>query len=223
MQAQEFMSAGYENGHQTQDKTYSQAFRQRYQLDFPPIDIEAIHVAVRQILSAVGENVQREGLQRTPVRVAKAFEELLAGYRTDPAQLINGALFHVDYDDPVIVRNIEFFSLCEHHMLPFFGHVHVAYIPNGRVIGLSKIPRIVDMFARRLQVQEELTRQISSFIDEVLEPKGVMVVVEGVHMCSVMRGIKKQDAQMRTSARRGILRENPQLEAAVFALLGLDS
>src|SRR5690606_4967077 len=152
-----------------------------------------------------------------------AFDELLAGYRTDPAQLINGALFHVDYDDPVIVRNIEFFSLCEHHMLPFFGHVHVAYIPNGRVIGLSKIPRIVDMFARRLQVQEELTRQISSFIDEVLEPKGVMVVVEGVHMCSVMRGIKKQDAQMRTSARRGILRENPQLEAAVFALLGLDS
>lgn len=223
MQAQKFLSSNYENGYQTQDKTHCQELLHRYQLDFPPIDIAAIDGAVRQILGAVGENVQREGLQRTPGRVAKAYEELLAGYRTDPAQLINGALFNVDYDDPVIVRNIEFSSLCEHHMLPFFGHVHVAYIPNGRVVGLSKIPRIVDMFARRLQLQEELTRQISDFLDEVLEPKGVMVVVDGVHMCSVMRGIKKQDAQMRTSARRGILRENPQLEAAVFALFGLDS
>jgi GTP cyclohydrolase I len=223
MQAQKIMSANYENGHQTQDKTDSREFRQRFQLDFPPIDIEAIDVAVRQILGAVGENVQRAGLQRTPGRVAKAYEELLAGYRTDPTQLINGALFNVDYDDPVIVRNIEFSSLCEHHILPFFGHVHVAYIPNGRVIGLSKIPRIVEMFARRLQVQEAMTRQISDFLAEVLEPQGVMVIADGVHMCSVMRGVKKQDAQMRTSARRGILRENPQLEAAVITLFGLDS
>jgi GTP cyclohydrolase I len=222
MQAQMYLSTTHEDTHQTQDKAYSQELLQRYQLDFPPVDIETIDAAVHQILGAVGESVQREGLQRTPHRVAKAYEELLAGYRIDPAQLINGAMFNVDYDDPVIVRNIEFSSLCEHHMLPFFGHVHVAYIPNGRVIGLSKIPRIVDVFARRLQVQEELTRQISDFLDEVLEPKGVMVIVDGVHMCSVMRGVKKQDAQMRTSARRGILRDSPRLQATVLSLIGLE-
>ena len=136
------------------------------------------------------------------------YDELLSGYRTDPAKLINGALFDVDYNDMVIVRDIEFSSLCEHHMLPFIGRVHVAYIPRKKVIGLSKIPRIVDMFARRLQVQERMTRQIADFINEVLDPMGVAVVAEGVHMCSLMRGVKKAEASMTTSAMLGIFREN---------------
>lgn len=211
------------NGHNAQDKLGSEDFRQRYYLGFPSIDAESVEAAVRQILTAVGESERREGLRRTPERVARAYQELLAGYRTDPTQLINEALFHVDYDEPVIVRNIEFASLCEHHMLPFFGHVHVAYIPNGRVIGLSKIPRIVDLFARRLQLQEQMTRQICDFLTEVIEPQGVMVVAEGVHLCSVMRGVKKQDAQMRTSARSGILRDSPQMQATTLALLGIDA
>jgi GTP cyclohydrolase I len=156
----------------------------------------------------VGEDPEREGLLKTPNRVARMYDELLSGYRTNPVKLINNALFEVEYDDMVIVRDIEFFSLCEHHMLPFFGRAHVAYIPRKQVIGLSKIPRIVDMFARRLQVQERMTRQIADFINEVLDPMGVAVVAEGVHMCSMMRGVKKIEASMTTSAMLGIFREN---------------
>ena len=223
MQTYPEASVSQANGHSVQDKLRSQDFRQRYRLNLSPIDTESIDAAVRQILEAVGEDVYREGLQRTPHRVAQAYQELLAGYRADPVRLINEALFDVDYDEPVIVRNIEFSSLCEHHLLPFFGHIHVAYIPNGKVIGLSKIPRIVDMFARRLQVQEQLTRQVCDFLDEVLEPQGVMVVAEGVHMCSVMRGVQKQDARMRTMARNGSLKEDPQAQATVLTLFGLDA
>ncbi|MBN8594889.1 MAG: GTP cyclohydrolase I FolE [Anaerolineae bacterium] len=160
------------------------------------------------ILNAVGEDVNREGLLNTPKRVAKMYDELLSGYRTDPVKLINGAIFDVEYDDMVIVKDIEFNSLCEHHMLPFIGHAHVAYIPNQKVIGLSKIPRIVDMFANRLQVQERMTRQIAEFLAEVLHARGVAVVVEGKHMCSMMRGVEKHDSSMTTSAMLGEFRMN---------------
>ncbi len=159
--------------------------------------------AVKEILFHIGEDPGREGLEKTPDRVARMYDELTAGYRTDPIKLINGAVFDVDYDDMVVVKDIEFYSMCEHHMLPFFGRAHVAYIPAGKVIGLSKIPRIVEMFARRLQVQERMTSQIADFLDEVLHAKGVAVVVEGAHMCSMMRGVKKSEASMTTSAWRG--------------------
>ncbi len=174
----------------------------------PGIDQETIRDSVIRILSAIGEDPDREGLQRTPDRVARMYEELLSGYRVDPVALVNDALFEVEYDEMVIVRDIEFNSLCEHHMLPFLGRAHVAYIPRGRVIGLSKIPRIVDMFAHRLQVQERLTRQIAEFIDETLHPLGVAVVMEGMHMCSMIRGVRKHDARMTTSTMLGGFRNN---------------
>jgi GTP cyclohydrolase I len=172
------------------------------------MDLKRIEVAVSEILESVGEDPEREGLQRTPLRVAKAFQELLSGYRTDPIELLNDAIFDVSYDEMVIVRDIEFYSMCEHHMLPFLGRAHVAYLPKGKVIGLSKLPRIVDMFARRLQVQERMTRQIADLVDELLHPKGVAVVIEGLHLCSVMRGVKKHDARMTTSAMVGLFRSN---------------
>ncbi len=176
-----------------------------------------IEEAVRTILGAIGEIPDREGLQKTPSRVAKMYAELTAGYHIDPKALINGAIFSVAYDEMVLVTNIDYYSLCEHHMLPFFGQVHVAYIPNGKVVGLSKIPRIVEMFARRLQVQERMTVQIADFINEALEPAGVAVVAEGVHMCGVMRGVKKANARMVTSAMRGAFREDPKTRAEFMA------
>ncbi len=172
------------------------------------IDQDIIRESVTSILKAVGENPDREGLQNTPHRVAKSYEELLSGYRVDPYKLINGALFNVEYDEMVIVRDIEFYSLCEHHMLPFIGRAHVAYLPNKKVVGLSKIPRIVDMFARRLQVQERLTMQVAEFLDEALHPHGVAVVIEALHLCSMMRGVKKHDSRMTTSAMLGYFRKN---------------
>jgi len=172
------------------------------------IDQDYIVNAVAGILKAVGEDPGREGLLKTPERVAKAYDELLSGYRTDPIDLLNEAIFDVSYDEMVIVRDIEFYSMCEHHMLPFLGRAHVAYLPKGKVIGLSKIPRIVDMFAKRLQVQERMTRQIADLVDELLHPKGVAVVVEGLHLCSVMRGVKKHDARMTTSSMSGAFRSN---------------
>lgn len=170
-------------------------------------DLPAIKNSVSEILKAVGEDPTREGLVRTPERVARAYQEILAGYQIDPVQLVNGALFNVDYDEMVIVKDIEFYSLCEHHMLPFFGRAHVAYVPKGKVIGLSKIPRIVDMYAHRLQVQERMTQQIAEFIQEVINPWGVGVVVEGQHLCMMMRGIKKEQAKMTTSAMLGGFRK----------------
>lgn len=168
-----------------------------------------IEEAVRTILHNVGENPDREGLQRTPHRVAKMYDELLAGYQVDPVALVNGALFDVEYDEMIVVKDIEYFSMCEHHMLPFYGRAHVAYIPKDKIIGLSKIPRIVEMFARRLQVQERMTRQIAELVDEILAPQGVAVVVEGSHMCSMMRGVKKEHPQMVTSTMLGSFKENP--------------
>ena len=172
-----------------------------------------IACAVQAILQAIGEDLNREGLLRTPDRVARMYEELTAGYHIDPIKLVNDALFDVDYDEMVVVKDIDYYSLCEHHLLPFFGRAHVAYIPAGRVIGLSKIPRVVEMYARRLQVQERMTTQIADFIQEVLHPQGVAVVVEGSHMCSMMRGIKKANASMITSAMLGIFQENSKTRA----------
>ncbi|MBI5295000.1 MAG: GTP cyclohydrolase I FolE [Chloroflexi bacterium] len=172
------------------------------------IDEAAAEQAVTQLLIALGEDTQREGLQSTPRRVARMFGELLSGYQMDPQAIVNGALFEIRYDEMVIVRDIEFYSLCEHHMLPFIGRAHVAYIPAGKVLGLSKIPRIVDMYARRLQVQERMTRQIADFLRDLLKPQGVAVVVEAMHLCSMMRGVKKHDARMTTSAMHGAFRAN---------------
>jgi GTP cyclohydrolase I len=172
------------------------------------IDAQAVENAAKSMLLALGEDPTREGLRGTPARIARMYCELLNGYHIDPDKLVNDALFHISYDEMVIVRDIEFYSMCEHHMLPIIGRAHVAYIPNGKVLGLSKIPRIVDMFAHRLQVQERMTRQIADFISDLLEPKGVAVVVEAMHLCMSMRGIKKQDARMTTSAMHGGFRSS---------------
>lgn len=185
------------------DQTHDSLYEAAALLPGEGIDQAAVRESVQQMLKAFGENPEREGLQRTPDRVARMYEELLVGYRVDPVALVNDALFEVEYDEMVIVRDIEFYSLCEHHMLPFIGRAHVAYIPRGRVIGLSKIPRIVDMFAHRLQVQERMTRQVADFINELLHPQGVAVVMEGLHMCSMMRGVRKHEARMTTSAMLG--------------------
>jgi GTP cyclohydrolase I len=172
------------------------------------IDIGSVRKLIFDLLGAIGEDPSREGLRNTPDRVARMYTELLSGYNMDPEKIINGALFHINYDEMVLVRDIEFYSLCEHHMLPFIGRAHVAYLPAGKVIGLSKIPRIVDMYARRLQVQERMTRQIADLLQATLEPQGVAVVVEGMHLCSMMRGVKKHDARMTTSAMQGAFRSN---------------
>jgi len=180
----------------------------------------AIEEAVRQTLENIGEDPDREGLRRTPERVARMYDELMAGYYTDPVKLLHDALFTVDYSEMVIVKDIDFSSLCEHHMLPFLGKAHVAYIPNGKVVGLSKIPRMVELFARRLQVQERMTQQIADFINEVLQPHGVAVVVEGVHMCMMMRGVKKANASMVTSAVLGTFKDDPKTRSEFMQHLG---
>lgn len=160
---------------------------------------QQISARIRDILNLIGENPQREGLIKTPLRVARAMKFLTSGYHEDPVAILNSAKFNEDYRQMVIVRDINFYSLCEHHMLPFYGRVHVAYIPNGQVTGLSKIPRVVDCFARRLQIQERMTKQIRECIQEALHPLGVMVVVEAQHMCMQMRGVEKQGSVTTTS------------------------
>lgn len=176
--------------------------------------------SVTAILRAVGEDPEREGLLRTPARVARAYDELLVGYKMDPAAILNKALFEVSYHEMVIVTDIDFYSLCEHHMLPFIGKAHVAYIPDHKVVGLSKIPRIVEMYARRLQIQERMTQQIADVIDELLQPQGVAVVVDGLHMCMAMRGVKKANARMRTSALRGLFIRNQKTRAEFMEHIG---
>ena len=178
-----------------------------------------IEAAVREILTEIGEDPEREGLRRTPDRIHRMYHELTAGYHVDPARLINDAVFDVDYSEMVVVRDIPFYSLCEHHLLPFFGSAHVAYLPRGRVIGLSKIPRIVEMYARRLQVQERLTQQIADFLMDHLEPVGVGVVVEATHLCAAMRGVRKPGTVMTTSAVLGLFRRNDKTRAEFFAHL----
>ncbi len=188
----------------TQD--FDDAFLEAASLE--KFDFPVIENSIIEILKAVGEDPDREGLKKTPARVGRMYAELLSGYHTDPAALINEAIFEVKYDEMVLVRDIEFYSLCEHHMLPFIGRAHVAYIPDGKILGLSKIPRIVDMYARRLQIQERMTRQIADFLRDLLKPQGVAVVVEAMHLCSMMRGVKKHDARMTTSAMHGAFRAN---------------
>jgi GTP cyclohydrolase IA len=183
----------------------------------------SIPAAVHDILVEIGEDPEREGLLKTPDRVARMYEEITAGYRTDPVKLVNGAIFDVEYSDMVLVKDIEFYSMCEHHMLPFFGRAHVAYIPENKVIGLSKIPRIVEMYARRLQVQERMTAQIASFLDEVLHPKGVAVIVEGQHMCAMMRGVKKSETNMTTRSLVGAFKDDATLRSEFMAMLAKPS
>ncbi len=177
---------------------------------------ENIKHAVRVILENVGEDPNRDGLKNTPLRVARMYEEILQGYHADPETLINNAMFEVDYDEMVVVKDIEYYSLCEHHLVPFYGVAHVAYIPHGKVLGLSKIPRIVDMFARRLQVQERMTRQIADFLNDVLHPRGVAVVVEGAHLCAMMRGVRKANARMVTSAVLGGFKTDARTRSEFF-------
>jgi GTP cyclohydrolase IA len=174
---------------------------------------------VREMIAEMGENPDRDGLLRTPMRVAEAFAELTEGYRMDPKEILNDALFDVTYDEMVIVKDIEMFSLCEHHLLPFFGKVHVAYIPRRKVVGLSKIARLVEMFARRLQVQERLTNQIAETLREAIDPVGVGVVVEARHLCMMMRGVEKQHSSAVTSAMLGAFRENLQTREEFLSLV----
>jgi GTP cyclohydrolase I len=173
---------------------------------------------VREMISRIGEDPSREGLIDTPRRVVKSMEYLTRGYSQLPADVLNGALFSVDYDEMVIVKDIEMFSLCEHHMLPFFGKVHIAYIPNGKVIGLSKLPRLVEVFARRLQVQERLTTQLADAIQETIQPQGVGVVIEARHLCMMMRGVEKQHSAAITSAMLGAFRQ-PETRNEFLSLL----
>ncbi len=179
----------------------------------------AIEDAVRTILENVGEDAQRDGLLGTPDRVARMYDEILGGYKVDPVKLVNNALFDVEYSEMVLVRDIEYFSMCEHHMLPFYGRVHVAYLPTDKVIGLSKIPRLVEMFARRLQVQERMTQQIAEMLDEIVAPRGVAVAVEGQHMCSMMRGVKKEHPVMFTTSFIGEFKEDKELRKEFLSLV----
>lgn len=176
--------------------------------------------AVKEILEGIGEDPQRQGLLKTPHRVAKMYKEVTTGYALDPIKIINNAIFDVEYDEMVVVANIEYYSLCEHHLLPFYGVAHVGYVPNGKVVGLSKIPRIVDMYARRLQVQENMTRQIADTIQEIIDPKGVGVVIEGRHMCMTMRGVQKDQAKMVTSTLLGEFREDLKTRKEFLSLIG---
>ncbi|MBZ0294665.1 MAG: GTP cyclohydrolase I FolE [Anaerolineae bacterium] len=204
------------NGHSS--KSYSAHTLPMLKLPNSPSEIEA---HIRHILIQLGEDPDREGLQRTPHRVAKMYSELLEGYTQDLDSIINGALFDVDYgaDEMVVVADIEYHSMCEHHMLPFSGKVSVAYIPSDKVIGLSKIPRIVDMFARRLQIQERLTNQIADAVDQALDPRGVMVVANGQHSCASLRGVKKHGVNMVTTAQRGQFKADHELRNDFYRLI----
>ncbi|MEA2676724.1 MAG: cyclohydrolase [Chloroflexota bacterium] len=187
--------------------------------DGPTEGSQAVESAVRQILVEMGEDPNRQGLADTPSRVRRMYRELTAGYWVDPERLVNKAIFDVDYSEMVVVKDIAFYSLCEHHLLPFFGTASVAYIPNGRVLGLSKIPRIVEMFSRRLQVQERMTKQIADFLMERLNPKGVGVVIEASHLCAVMRGVRKPGTIMTTSHVLGLFRTADRTRAEFFSHL----
>ena len=180
---------------------------------------ESIASLMRQMLRLIGENPERDGLRYTPERFEKALRFLTSGYHQDPEKLLNGAMFSVCYDQMVLVKDIEFYSLCEHHMLPFFGKCHVAYIPEKKVIGLSKIPRLVNMFARRLQIQERLTNQIANAIQQKITPLGVGVVIEARHLCMVMRGVEKESSHTVTSAMLGSFKENPKTREEFLALI----
>jgi GTP cyclohydrolase I len=180
---------------------------------------DPIEPLIAQLLKELGEDPGRNGLLRTPARVAKAMRFFCTGYQQNPRQILNNALFDVSYDEMVIVKDVDFYSLCEHHMLPFFGRAHIAYLPNGKVVGLSKIPRLIEMFSRRLQVQERLTTQIAETLEDVLAPKGVAVVVEAIHLCMMMRGVAQQNAFAITSSMRGSFESDPKTRAEFMGLI----
>jgi len=181
-------------------------------------DLESL---TRDLLLTLGENPEREGLKRTPERVARMYKELLEGYKMDIPTLVNGAIFETDYQDMVLVKGITFYSLCEHHLLPFFGRVHVAYIPDGKIIGLSKIPRLVGMYAQRLQVQERMTHQVAETLESVLHPLGIAVLVEGFHLCAMMRGVRQSEANLATSCMLGLFEQNGALRNDFFNQISL--
>jgi GTP cyclohydrolase I len=178
---------------------------------------QVIADGISSMLKAVGDGVDAQGTADTPMRVANMYDELLSGYSTDPVTLLNGAMFDVEYDEMVVIKDIDFYSLCEHHLLPFYGKVHVGYLPNQKVVGLSKIPRLVEMFARRLQVQERMTQQIATIMEELIEPSGVAVVIEAQHLCAAMRGVKKPNVVMTTSAVRGTFKKNSLTREEFFS------
>jgi len=185
----------------------------------PAAEEQSIAPLIREVLALLGEDPRREGLVRTPERMDKALKFLTSGYRMDVHQIVNGALYEVKYDEMVVVKDIEFFSLCEHHLLPFFGKMHVAYLPKAKVIGLSKIPRIVDMFARRLQIQERLTQEVARSIQEIIDPLGVGVICEARHFCMMMRGVEKQHSGAMTSAMLGAFRARKKTRDEFLALV----
>ncbi|HEX6804617.1 MAG TPA: GTP cyclohydrolase I FolE [Terriglobales bacterium] len=188
-------------------------------VEIPTLTSASFEELMKEILVRLGEDPDREGLQRTPERVHKAYEFLTRGYNEDPEALLTKALFTVSYDEMVIVKDVEMFSLCEHHMLPFFGKVHVAYIPNGKVIGLSKVPRLIEVFSRRLQIQERLTTQIAETIQKVIQPQGVGVVIEARHLCMMMRGVEKQHSAAVTSSMLGCFREEQETRQEFLSLI----
>jgi GTP cyclohydrolase I len=195
-------------------------------IEMKPVDLDkqgsargTIAANMREVIRELGEDTERDGLIRTPERVEKALKYLTSGYTADISQIVNGALFDVNYDEVVVVRDIEFFSMCEHHMLPFFGKMHVAYLPSKKVIGLSKIPRIVDVFARRLQIQERLTQEVAETIQKLIQPKGVAVICEARHFCMMMRGVEKQHSGAITSAMLGEFRNNKATRNELLSLL----
>lgn len=187
----------------------------------PETTEEKFQGIVKEMLTLLGEDPAREGLQRTPVRVTKSMKYLTQGYQVDVREVLNNAIFKEPYDEMVIVKDIEIFSLCEHHLLPFYGKAHVAYIPNGKIIGLSKLPRIVEIFSKRLQVQERLTTQIAECLMEALNPKGVAVVIEALHLCMSMRGVKKSEAYTITSSMLGAFRKDPRSRSEFLSLIRL--
>lgn len=183
------------------------------------MDIEKVSENVKTILKEIGEDPNREGLLKTPERVAKAYEFLTKGYNQNLDEIINGAVFEEKYDEMVIVKDIDYYSLCEHHLLPFYGKIHIAYIPDGKIVGLSKIPRIVEVFSRRLQVQERMTQEIADTLEKYLNPRGVGVVCEGLHMCMMMRGVEKQNSTTTTSAMHGIFKSDPRTRTEFLQLI----
>ena len=187
------------------------------------VELKSISTSIRQLINQLGEDPKREGLVKTPDRYAKALEYLTSGYKVCPKSVINDAIFHEQYDEMVVVKDIEIYSLCEHHMLPFFGRAHIAYIPDGKIVGLSKVPRMVDVFCRRLQVQERLTTEIASTLDELLKPRGVGVVIEARHLCMMMRGVEKQNSSMITSSMHGDFRNNDSTRKEFLSLIKFGS
>lgn len=175
----------------------------------------------RELLLILGEDPEREGLRKTPRRLAELYRDLSSGYRISPEEVVADAIFPVEYDHLILVRDIEYHSLCEHHLLPFFGHIHVGYIPNGKVIGLSKIPRIVEVFSKRLQLQERMTEEIARFLQHIIHPQGVAVVAEGLHLCLTMRGAKKESARMVTSSVKGLFRRDARSRAEIMNLISM--